>query len=146
MKPNRKKPTPVKEPYPVPANLLTATLHKSGGHTKSNTPLKPSETQCEVGDLSALETFFLLREAGLRNKDKVLVQFYPDFLKALGTEIQEKLDLLESYRKEISKAAPEDCDDWWKNQEKNYPKAARSMLQNLQKENAALYKKLQKGR
>lgn len=140
MKPNRKK------PHPVPANLLTATLHKGGGHTNPNTPLKPSETQWEVGDLSALETFFLLREAGLKNKDKVLVQFYPDFLKELGTEIQEKLDLLESYRKEISKAAPADCDDWWKNQEKNYPKAVRSMLQNLQKENDALYKKLKKGR
>lgn len=141
MKTNRKK--TVKEPYPVPANLLTATLHKSGARKPK--PLPPKENQYDVGDLSALDTFFLLTEAGLKNKDQVLVQFYPDFLKELNKEIRGKLHLLESYRKEISRVAPEDYDDWWKNEEKNYPKAARVMIKNLQKENSALYKKLKKG-
>jgi hypothetical protein len=56
-------------------------------------PKKPIKKQTEKKDTepSALETFFLLADIGIKDKDKVLVQFYPDFLTEVATEIRTSL-------------------------------------------------------
>ena len=138
------------KPIPVPANfkkktpLVQPTLLQKRQPAQAKPQSKPQDEP--QNEPTAIETFLLLSTAGLKDKNKVLVQFYPDFLKELGEEIQSKLQLLASYQREISKAIPEDCDSWWENEEKNFPKAVGTIISKLKKENLALHKKLEKSK
>jgi len=49
-------------------------------------------------DASAVDTFLFLSDLGLTNKDRVVVQFFPEFLQEVAMEIRARLTLQKVFR------------------------------------------------